>query len=90
MNTEHDVHWSTRIASFSFPGCSTPPSSPPNDPSALSAGAVSSSQINLAWTDNSDNEDGFRLERCTDTAAFCDANPGNFGQIVALPANSNA
>ncbi|HSA94392.1 MAG TPA: fibronectin type III domain-containing protein [Terriglobales bacterium] len=90
LKADGTFNWSTRIATFSFPGCSTPPSSPPNDPSVLSAGAVSSSQINLTWTDNSDNEDGFRLERCTGTAAFCDGNPGNFSQIVELPANSNA
>ena len=32
-------------------------------PSALTATAVSTSQINLIWTDNSLNEDGFRVER---------------------------
>ncbi len=36
----------------------------PAAPSALSATAASSTQINLAWTDNSNNEDGFRIERC--------------------------
>jgi len=40
----------------------TPPSPPPA-PSGLTATAVSASQINLTWTDNSDNEDGFRIER---------------------------
>jgi len=34
-------------------------------PSDLSATAVSSSQINLSWTDNSDNESGFKIERKT-------------------------
>jgi len=34
-------------------------------PSGLTATAVSTSQINLAWTDNSANEDGFRIERKT-------------------------
>ena len=29
----------------------------------MTATAVSASQINLTWTDNSDNEDGFRIER---------------------------
>jgi hypothetical protein len=36
---------------------------PPAAPSGLSATAVSSSQINLSWTDNSNNESGFRIER---------------------------
>jgi hypothetical protein len=32
-------------------------------PTGLGADAVSSSQINLTWTDNSDNESGFKIER---------------------------
>lgn len=34
-----------------------------NAPTNLSATAVSTGQINLAWDDNSSNEDGFRIER---------------------------
>jgi hypothetical protein len=37
----------------------------PAAPSGLSASAVSASQINLSWTDNSNNEDGFKIERKT-------------------------
>jgi len=36
---------------------------PPNAPSNLSATAVSASQINLSWRDNSDNETGFKIYR---------------------------
>ena len=42
----------------------------PPAPSALSATPISSSQINLAWTDNSSNEGGFRIERSTDNVNF--------------------
>jgi titin len=35
----------------------------PADPTNLSATTVASTQTNLAWTDNSNNEDGFRIER---------------------------
>ena len=42
--------------------------SPPVSPANLSAAAVSSSQINLTWTDQSDNEDGFRVYRGTDSS----------------------
>ncbi|MFN7141148.1 MAG: family 10 glycosylhydrolase, partial [Limisphaerales bacterium] len=39
--------------------------SAPSAPSGLSASAVSSSQINLSWTDNSNNEDNFIVARST-------------------------
>jgi hypothetical protein len=42
----------------------------PAAPTQLSATAVSSSQINLAWTDNASNESGFRIERSADGATF--------------------
>jgi predicted phage tail protein len=38
---------------------------PPAAPSNLTATAASSSQINLSWADNSNNETGFSLERKT-------------------------
>jgi len=41
-------------------------SGPPAAPSGLVAAAVSSSQINLAWTDNSGDELGFKVERSLD------------------------
>jgi hypothetical protein len=37
--------------------------SPPNAPSNLTATPVSPVQINLSWTDNSSDEDGFQIER---------------------------
>lgn len=43
-------------------------SSAPNPPSALTATTVSSSQINLGWTDNSTNEIAFELKRATDSS----------------------
>jgi hypothetical protein len=38
----------------------------PDTPSNLTAAAFSSSQIDLEWADNADNETGFRLERSAD------------------------
>jgi fibronectin type 3 domain-containing protein len=42
----------------------------PAAPSNLSATAVSTSQINLVWVDNSTNETGFHIERSTDGKTF--------------------
>jgi hypothetical protein len=49
----------------------------PAAPSSLAATAVSSSQINLSWIDNSDNENGFKIERAPDNSGT----PGTFTQI---------
>jgi N-acetyl-anhydromuramyl-L-alanine amidase AmpD len=54
--------------------------STPSAPSALTATAASSTQINLKWTDNSGIETGFKVERGT-------ASAGPFTQIVAVGAN---
>jgi hypothetical protein len=54
---------------------------PPNAPTSLSAQTVSSSQIDLSWTDNSDNETGFRIERKTGAA-------GSYSQIDTVGANT--
>jgi hypothetical protein len=43
----------------------TPPDTTVDAPSGLSAAAVSDSEIDLHWTDNSDNEGEFRIERDT-------------------------
>ena len=60
------------------------PVPPPTAPSNLTSSVVASSQINLNWSDNSTNEDGFRLERCTGAAASClDANFVQIAQTIA-------
>jgi LmbE family N-acetylglucosaminyl deacetylase len=43
---------------------------PPAAPTGLTATAVSSSQINLAWVDNATNETGYRVERSSDGTTF--------------------
>ena len=43
---------------------------PPAAPSGLAAAAVSTSQINLTWMDNSSNEIGFVIERSMDRESF--------------------
>jgi YD repeat-containing protein len=55
----------------------------PSGPSALTANAVSISQINLAWTDNSFNESGFKIERKTGPS-------GTYAQIASTAANATS
>ena len=52
----------------------------PIAPSGLTATSASASQINLAWTDNSADEQGFKIERKTGSA-------GAWGQIATVGAN---
>ncbi|MBI2589644.1 fibronectin type III domain-containing protein [Candidatus Berkelbacteria bacterium] len=59
-----------------------PPPQPPAAPSGLSATGVSTSQINLAWTDNANNETAFQVQRSP-------AGQNNFAQVGGnLPANT--
>jgi hypothetical protein len=60
-----------------------PPVSAIKAPVGLTASPVSASKINLAWTDSTANETGFRIDRCT--GAGC----SNFAQVGAnLAANA--
>ncbi|MCE7943730.1 MAG: hypothetical protein DYG95_19285 [Chlorobi bacterium CHB1] len=47
-----------------------PPPTPPEAPTNLQANAISSTQINLTWNDQSGNETRFRIERKIGTGAF--------------------
>jgi hypothetical protein len=55
---------------------------PPVAPGALTASAASSTRINLAWSDNAINEDGFEIERSTDDSAF--------SRVATLAANATS
>ncbi len=68
-----------RVSAFNAGGSSaysstataaTPSMDPPSPPSALSASVLSASRIGLTWTDNSDNEDEFILERKSGGGSF--------------------
>lgn len=56
------------------------PTPAPAAPSNLSGTAVSTTQINLSWTDNANNESGFHVERCTGNGCT------NFAQITVTTA----
>jgi len=62
-----------------FAGAPPPPT--PAPPTGLGATATSASQIDLAWGDNSVNENGFEIERCL--GAGCT----NFTAIASVAAN---
>ena len=66
---------------YSNTSTATTLSGAPNTPSGLSAASVSATQINLAWTDNSNNETGFKVERSTDGGA-------NFTPLFTTAANA--
>jgi len=74
--------WRTNIGSFKLGTCGGGATAP-NAPSGLGATAISSSQINLQWTDNSSNETGFSIERCT--GAGC----STFAQVGTAAAGAN-
>lgn len=54
--------------------------SAPASPTSLNTNSVSAVQINLNWTDNSTDEDGFKIERKTGTG-------GTFSEIAQVNAN---
>lgn len=70
-------------SSVTFRVSSTPPPPPPNAPSALGFTAITASHLDLRWTDNSTNEDGFRLERKTGAS-------GTYAAIATVGANLNS
>ncbi len=64
----------TYLSPFSATACTTtpappPPPGPPNAPSGVGAIATfSTAGVSVSWADNSTNEDGFRIERSTDSS----------------------
>jgi hypothetical protein len=61
----------------------SPSATPPNAPSNLVASAINFSKILLSWSDNSNNEEGFKIEQCTDSAC------GKASLFATTPANTN-
>ena len=70
---------SSNVAVVSTPANSQG-SSPPSSPSGLTAGAVSSSSVELGWGDTSHSEEGFVVQRALSST-------GPFSQVASLGAN---
>ena len=68
------------VSAFTAASAVSLPALPPGNVAAV---AVSSSQINLAWTDNSANETGYAIERKTGPA-------GAWGLIATVAANTTS
>lgn len=66
----------SNTASVTTPPAATPPAAP----TALNAAAVSSTQVNLSWTDNANNETAYHVERSE--------SGGQFGEIATLGAGA--
>jgi acid phosphatase type 7 len=78
-------------SSFSNTATATTPATPPAVPAApsgLTATAVSTTQINLSWVDNSGNETGFRIERCKNATCTNFVQVGQVGANVTTFANT--
>ncbi len=69
------------IVSTTTPSDGTP--SPPAAPSNLNAVSTGQTSIDLSWTDNSNNEDSFILERS-------EANESNYSVITTLSSNTTS
>jgi hypothetical protein len=83
----------TSYSGFSNTACATtllppppPPPPPPNAASDAVAKPFSSSRVDISWTDNSTNEDGFRVYRSTDGGTVWSlanglVKPNNFADV---------
>jgi hypothetical protein len=68
------VAYNSAGSAFSNIADAATPGSVPSAPGELSATPVSPTRIDLSWTDNSQNETGFRIERCSGSGCTSFAN----------------
>jgi hypothetical protein len=72
------------IVTLKFANGSAPAPQPPAAPSGLAAMTITGSSVGLQWQDNSSNETGFRIERCS--GAGCT----NFAQVAQVGAGTTS
>jgi hypothetical protein len=65
----------------------TQPGDPPIKPTGLSATTGSAGEINLAWSDNSDDEFGFKIESSLDGSSWTEIN--TVGEGVTIYGDTN-
>jgi PKD repeat protein len=82
--TLYDARGGTGTATLDF---TVDPPLAPAAPTGLSAIAFTSDWINMTWQDGSNNEDGFTVERCQGTQAFCAVTPAAWSEIVQVGRN---
>jgi hypothetical protein len=63
---------------------------PPAAPSGLTASTVSSHQIDLSWTDDADNEAGFKIERRSGTNGFVQIGTADMNSTIFSSASLTA
>lgn len=71
------------VSTISFAACSNSDSNQsttPNAPINLSVNTISGSEINLLWVHNSNNTDGFKLERKTGSNSYAQVATTNSGE----------
>lgn len=56
----------------------------PTSPTSLVAAAINDSQINLTWVDNSNNEDGFSIERRTTGGIWAEIDTVSAGVVTYI------
>jgi len=71
------VYFGEWTIAYSIPTAPTVPLAP----SSLTGTALSGGQASLSWIDNSNNEDGFRIERCSGSGC------SNLAQVATVGAN---
>ncbi len=76
FNVTGNSNYSNEVNAFTLPD-------PPMAPSNLAATTASNTTINLSWIDNSNNEDGFKIERRLNTAV-------TYTEIATVGANATS
>lgn len=85
FNQEGDSVSPSNVVVIGIPDTATAPEAP-SDLEAGVEGDADNFQINLMWNDNSDDEDGFRVERATVAEGEVDCGP--FESLGTLPINT--